>query len=502
MDPLVSVSPAASPAPPAYVPPPPPPAAAYVSHVEATPDIPVEAAPRQPAELASIDARPFEPDLRQMLQLGREAETTPARGTPRVEVTPARGTPRVDVTPARGIPRVDLPSSVTTTPGAGLKRADLPIEPIGGGTGSAAHSHFGRPATEPITLKSEPKKYTPPEPRHAPEPPPFIADEPRKRGGVGGKRRLIAAVIASVAIIGAAGVYASRWLFTGSSEAEIQLGTVLVESNPAGVQVFVDGEARGLTPAKVSLKPGAHLIELRGRGTPRVRSVMVEAGATVSHYVELAEASAPVTGSLDVRSDPPGARVKVDGHDAGIAPILVSNLQPGEHTVVLQNDHGTVRHTVTIEPGLTAALVTPMAAGPQSGWISITAPFAMQVYEGGDLIGSTETDKILVTAGSHQLQIVNETLGFKITRNVNVPAGKVVPIGIELPNGVVNINAVPWAEVFVDGRAVGETPIGNLQLPIGPHEVVFKHPQFGERRQAVSVTLGGPIRVSVDMNKQ
>jgi PEGA domain len=340
-----------------------------------------------------------------------------------------------------------------------------------------------------------------PEPRHVPEPPPFVADQPKKRR-IGGKQRLIAAVIACVAVIGVAGVYASRWFFTGSSESAVQLGIVLVESNPAGVQVFVDGEARGLTPAKVSLKPGAHLIELRGRGTPRVRSVLVEAGATVSHYVELAEASAPLTGSLDVRSDPPGAKVKVDGHDAGIAPILVSNLQPGEHTVVLQNDHGTVRHTVTIEPGLTAALVTPMAAGPQSGWISITAPFAMQVYEGGDLIGSTETDKILVTAGSHQLQIVNDTLGFKISRNVNVPAGKVVPIGIELPNGVVNINAVPWAEVFVDGRAVGETPIGNLQLPIGPHEVVFKHPQFGERRQAVSVTLGGPIRVSVDMKKQ
>jgi hypothetical protein len=505
MDPLVSASPAPPPAyaSPAYAPPYP---ADPVARVDSTPEHPVEPAPQQPAqpvELSSIDARPFEPDLRQMLQLGRETEATPARGTQRVEATPARGIPRVETTPARGIPRVDLPSSVTTTPGTGVKRADLPVEPIGGGAGDAANSTFGRPSTEPITLKSEPRKYSPPpEPRYAPEPPPFVAEEPRKRSAAGGKRRLIAAVIASVAIIGAAGVYASRWFLTESSEAEVQLGTVVVESNPAGVQVFVDGEARGLTPAKVSLKPGAHLIELRGRGTPRVRSVTVEAGATVSHYVELAEASAPVTGSLDVRSDPPGARVKVDGHDAGIAPILVSNLQPGEHTVVLQNDHGTVRHTVTIEPGLTAALVTPMAAGPQSGWISITAPFAMQVFEGGDLIGSTETDKILVTAGSHQLQIVNDTLGFKISRNVNVPAGKVVPIGIELPNGVVNINAVPWAEVFVDGRAVGETPIGNLQLPIGPHEVVFKHPQFGERRQAISVTLGGPIRVSVDMNKQ
>ncbi len=487
MDPLVSVSatpPQVTPLPPSQI-------DAIIPEVAASAEVEKprpRPEPQPPVGLASIDARPFEPDLRQMLQLGTDP-------------TPGRGTPRVEATPARGRPRVDPPPAVTTTPRVPLKRTDLPIEPIGAGVASTTDSRFGRPSTQPITLKSEPWRYTPPEPRHAPEPPPYVADEPRRRG-VGGKRRLIAAVIACVAVVGVAGVYASRWLMTGSSEADVQLGIVLVESNPAGVQVFVDGEARGLTPAKVSLKPGAHLIELRGRGTPRVRSVTVEAGATVSHYVELAEASAPLTGQLDVRSDPPGAKVKVDGHDAGIAPIVVSNLQPGEHTVVLQNDHGTVRHTVTIEPGLTAALVTPMAAGPQSGWISITAPFAMQVYEGGDLIGSTETDKILVTAGSHHLQIVNDTLGFKLSRNVNVPAGKVVPIGIELPNGVVNINAAPWAEVFVDGRAVGETPIGNLQLPIGPHEVVFKHPQFGERRQAVSVTLGGPIRVSVDMKKQ
>ena len=27
----------------------------------------------------------------------------------------------------------------------------------------------------------------------------------------------------------------------------------------------------------------------------------------------------------------------------------------------------------------------------------------------------------------------------------------------------------------------------------------IKHPQFGEKRQAISVTLGAPVRLSVDM---
>ena len=58
---------------------------------------------------------------------------------------------------------------------------------------------------------------------------------------------------------------------------------------------------------------------------------------------------------------------------------------------------------------------------------------------------------------------------------------------------------MPWAEVWIDGHRVGETPIGNLDVPIGPHEVVFKHPQFGEKRHAISVTLSAPVRLSVDM---
>jgi hypothetical protein len=63
----------------------------------------------------------------------------------------------------------------------------------------------------------------------------------------------------------------------------------------------------------------------------------------------------------------------------------------------------------------------------------------------------------------------------------------------------VNLQALPWAEVWIDGQRVGETPIGNLSVPIGPHEVVFKHPQFGEKRHAISVTLSAPVRLSVDM---
>jgi hypothetical protein len=108
----------------------------------------------------------------------------------------------------------------------------------------------------------------------------------------------------------------------------------------------------------------------------------------------------------------------------------------------------------------------------------------------------------MVTAGRHELEIVSETLGYRATAVVQVPPGKVAPIKIEWPKGIASLNAEPWAEVWIDGEKIGDTPIGNLSLPIGPHEILFRHPELGEQRHAVSVTLRAPARLSVDMRKR
>ena len=108
----------------------------------------------------------------------------------------------------------------------------------------------------------------------------------------------------------------------------------------------------------------------------------------------------------------------------------------------------------------------------------------------------------MVPAGSHRLEIVSETLGYRDTRTVQVSAGKVSPIKIEFPKGTIALNAVPWADVWIDGEKVGETPIGNLPLAVGSHEVIFRNPDFGEQRQLITVTLSAPARLSVDMRKK
>jgi hypothetical protein len=309
----------------------------------------------------------------------------------------------------------------------------------------------------------------------------------------------IAAVVALVIVLGGGGLTAYKYL--GASTVSPAMGSLNVQSNPAGVDVFVDGVAHGRTPARVSLTPGSHILELRGRGVPRVIPFTVTANAEVSQYLELPEA--PLTGQLAVQSDPPGAKVFVDGAERGIAPVTIPDLTPGDHKVELQSDGASARHTVSVQAGGTASLVVPIGAaaagGPVSGWVAVKAPFTMEIREQGRVIGTTDADRLMIAAGRHELDLANESLGFRASRVVQVLPGKVASISIDLPMGVVNLNAAPWAEVWIDGRRVGDTPIGNLSVSIGPHEVVFKNPQFGEKRHAISVTLGQPLRLSVDM---
>lgn len=355
---------------------------------------------------------------------------------------------------------------------------------------------------DPLAIPDPTSAGTPPKPLFNPDAPftatPMVAQHslPKSVRSYG----RIVALVAVVVLLGGGGLLGYKLL--GSSGPAPAMGSLNVQSNPSGVDVFVDGVAKGRTPARIAVAPGSHILELRGKGVPRVIPLNVTAGAEVSQYLEFAEA--PSTGQLAVQSDPPGAKIFVDGAERGVAPLTISDLTPGDHRVELQAGDGvSAKHTVNVQAGGTASLVVPLgaaaAAGPVSGWVTVKAPFSMEIREGGRLLGTSDADRLMIAAGRHELDFVNDTLGYRAARVVVVPPGKTAPISLELPMGVVNLNAAPWAEVWIDGRRVGETPIGNLSVSIGPHEVVFKHPQFGEKHHAISVTLGTPVRLSVDM---
>ena len=312
---------------------------------------------------------------------------------------------------------------------------------------------------------------------------------------------MAAAVLLAVA---SAGAMLGRWYLMPSASAEAP-GILVVETTPAGAAVLIDDRPRGVTPLTLELAPGSHVLRVVGDGEPRVIPLTITAGGTITQAIDLPKAG-PDTGQLAISSNPAGARLTVDGTVRGVTPATLEGLFPGVHLVVLTNDAGSVTHEVMVAAGATASLVVPMSSTPQgapvSGWIAVSAPAEVQIYENLKLLGTSRSDRIMVAAGRHELDVVNEALGYRATRTINVAPGQVASVKVEWPNGALALNAQPWADVWIDGERIGETPIGNYAVPIGPHEVVFRHPELGEQVVRTTVSLKAPSRISVDMRKR
>ena len=402
-----------------------------------------------------------------------------------LEMTPlAQGFPLSPSPGSSGIRRAAPKSEERVTPP--VRKAD-PVRPIETPAEPAKDYRAATPARREISFSDVNETASTEEPA--------MPTASRKRWPLAAAAVLVA--------LAAAGVPVARRYMAPAAVVATD-GTLVVTTNPPGAQLFIDGVERGVTPLTLTVNPGAHSLELRGNGAPRLMPITITAGSQVSQYIELPTSSSTF-GQLRIRTEPAGARVSVDGVARGTSPVTVADLPPGEHAVVLESDLGTIKQTVTIEAGNTASLMVPLAApegAPVSGWMAITAPGVVQLFEGGRLLGTSQSDRLMVSAGRHDIEIVSEALGYRVTRTVQVTPGKVTPIKIEFPKGTISLNATPWAEVWVDGEKLGDTPIGNYQLTLGPHDIVFRHPDLGEQRHTAMVTLKTPVRLSVDLRKK
>jgi PEGA domain-containing protein len=392
-------------------------------------------------------------------------------------------------------------SSVASKTEAGTPLGTFPADAHPAGPRVDHYEPLVRPA-DPMPRHSEPRPADPYGARHV-SPPIDLTAPPHEEPPAKSKKLWLAAAAVAVLAVAGISVPAARKLITPGSSSTAE-GTLIMNTDPAGAQLFVDGVEKGVTPLTVALKPGPHSLEVRGDGAPRLMPITITAGAQVSQYLELPKVASAV-GQLQVRTEPAGARVSVDGVARGTSPVTVADLAPGEHSVQLESDLGSVKQIVTIEAGNTAALMVPLGApagAPVSGWIALSAPAEVQLFENKRLIGSSQSDRLMVSAGRHEIEIISEPLGYRAVRTIQVSPGKVTPVKVEFPKGTIALNALPWAEVWVDGEKVGETPIGNLQVTIGTHDVLFRHPDLGEQRHKATVSLTAPARLSVDMRKK
>jgi TonB family protein len=125
-----------------------------------------------------------------------------------------------------------------------------------------------------------------------------------------------------------------------------------VETTPPGATLYVDGEAKGVTPLDISdIAPGVHevRVELAGYET-QTQAVEINAEAPQPHLVVALAQVPPSPAVADISSLPAGAAVTIDGKSAGVTPLADITMRPGSRKIEIRKD-GFDPYTTTLRVG-------------------------------------------------------------------------------------------------------------------------------------------------------
>lgn len=183
-------------------------------------------------------------------------------------------------------------------------------------------------------------------------------------------------------------------------------------------------EAPPPQPASPEVKP----VESRPGPAPEKTRPRMEQPAA-------AQPAPPAKASLAVSSDPPGAKIFVDGEDTGKStPATIDGLSPDRpyKVRVALDGYGSYDEVVTTQPGRTAGVRATLAQ--QFGSFTIDAKPWFFVFVDGEEKGTTPLAGIRLAAGEHNMMIANPRMKIKKQMKLRIEPNKTTSILIDWKN--------------------------------------------------------------------
>ncbi|MBN2358682.1 MAG: PEGA domain-containing protein, partial [Deltaproteobacteria bacterium] len=303
------------------------------------------------------------------------------------------------------------------------------------------------------------------------------------------------------------------WFASKPNDAAAAQGRIVVNTTPPGATVYVDGvPATGTTPTVISNLPIGRTfvikVELFGY-EPKQQEVLTIEGRPVEFTTALTKSSGTF-GIVKFVSRPPGAKVYIDGsQQSQLTPLDLPGLKVGaEHTAVFMLDgyqdatekfkasEGISTVTVdlvkrgAVDLKVDAAVAPPPVA---DGKLDLdSTPRGVMVIHDGKELGLTPLKGLPFPAGEHVFKFVDERRGIDAEETVTVVAGKLARLAPKLSIKTVTVKPRSgkgvlkvvvkgnWADVYVNGKKIGQTPIPAQTLEAGVYKVRLVNPEIGK----------------------
>ena len=284
---------------------------------------------------------------------------------------------------------------------------------------------------------------------------------PIDQASVGRGRRLRVGLAAG-AVLGVVALLILLYLFTARA--------VIFQLQPETASLDIAGLDFSLGNNYLLL-PGERRVTASAEGYHTAQQTITITDAATQ---EVAIALEPLPGKLRVTSNIESLHVSVDGEPAGAAPGVIGDISRGEHRLRFSSHrYFPVERDIYVE-GLDRTQDIHVELAPAWGWLEVTStPTGAAVTVDGSPAGKTPT-RIEALATGTELRI--DAPGYKTwQQTVRVAAGAtetLPPVMLEVADGTLAVSSSPaGANVTVDGKFVGVTPLEVPLSPLKPHSV-------------------------------
>ena len=277
-------------------------------------------------------------------------------------------------------------------------------------------------------------------------------------------------------------------------------GLLSVESTPADALLSIDGDAVGATPLKdLPVPAGERLFRFtHPRHQAKDLPVVVLGKAQKQ---EVAVQLTPNWGEVHYISEPPGARIEVDGEDTGRRTPATVEILAGEHEVALLLDgHQAHRQRILIAAEEQRTPV-PIKLRRADARLRVNSrPAGAGLTIDGQYQGETPLRVELRSGRTYRVRVFKA--GFAAREaSLSLQAGATRTLSLELEQllGAVLVQASPaTAELQVNGRPAGSAN-QTLELPARPQNLTISAPGYAEHRTEVTPRPGLTLEVRASL---
>ena len=268
---------------------------------------------------------------------------------------------------------------------------------------------------------------------------------------------------------------------------KLSTGSLSIKSNPAKAKIFLNGEGVGTLPKTLTdLKPGRYSVEVRLAGY-EVWSETVDIEADLEKTLD-AELQVK-TGSINIESKPPEAKVYLDGEEVGTTPATLMSVAPGTHEVeVRMEGYDVWSESVEVEVDKERAL-TPVLRIRTGSFSVNSEPTNAKIYLDDDYIGTTPEIIRSSVLGTHVVEIRKE--GYEVWReivDIKIGEGNALTATLQMKTGTFTIESNPsMAMIYLDGKEVGSAPQTITDLKPGKYNLEVKLDKYKTWNKRVNI---------------